>query len=648
MVKRKQKSGMGDAARQARVAVDIGLHSIKCAYFKDHLLHLEEFPLFDQPRDFRTLKEQEISSLQMSAINKAVTMINPKGEFVLSPPPSPQVLTRILLPPADTELRRHLEKEFPFEPDQLGYDTFSLIADPKDKKSKKEDKKVRRLVVSATDQDFIRRSISLLGEFQLQIRRLTPCQVALLNYLILTTDVNAGSPIVFLDLGSLYTQLIIFKGKDQFLARTLMLGGSLFNQELVEKLNVDFETAEKIKRERKLIDDGLFDSKGASSSMPMFQAVNSVLFGLVDEIRNSMTYFEDSFIEDLSGASLLLAGGASSMHNLDRFLQRELELNVLKVQDPVHDLHPGVGFAPQFASVIGLLGDPSHPGLLGINLINNIEGMLFKIQDSEYYLTKDGFVNKKKFRKQRKGAREGQPSVKVKGGVEVEEPRGLNPLAFVQALAGKVKGLLRGEPFGEMPKIFIPNPFRETEVGSVRNWVKPALLVLGALFLVVVGVDQFLWASKKTALERDLRRYVSKRDELRRARAALMPGQEVAGGKGLMVSRPDKIIWSSKLRDLAAAIPESVWLSDLAIQGSPPSLVLTCHVSSYAEDHLRDIALFIERLKTNEAFMRDFTDVLFRSAQRSRISSDVYDFTLTFPMKRKLVEEITEPMKTEG
>jgi Tfp pilus assembly PilM family ATPase len=607
MVKKKQKSGLGDGTRETKVAVDIGLHSIKCAFFKDHLLHLEEFPLVDQPRDFRTLKEQEISSLQMSAINKAVTMIQPKGEFILSFPPSPHVLTRILFPPEDAELRRYLEKEFPFEPDQLGYDTYTLSAEAKDKKPKKEDEKIRRIVVSATDQDFIRRSISLLGEFQLQIRRLTPCQVALLNYLILTTDVNAGTPLVFLDLGSLYTQIIVFKGKDRFLARTLMLGGSLFNQELVEKLNVDFETAERIKRERKLIDDGLFDSRGTSSSMPMFQAVNSVLFGLVDEIRHTMTYFEDSFMEDLSGASILLAGGASAMHNLDRFLQRELELSVHKVEDPVHDLNPGKAFAPQFATVIGLLGDSSHPGLLGINLINNIEGMLFKIQDAEYYLTKDGFVNKKKYPKKRKRAKGDQPSVTVKGGIEVEEA-GLGPVAFVQALTGKVKGLFRGERF-EMPKLDIS--FGRMDVGFVRNWVKPALLVLGGLFLVAVGADQFLWASKRKALERDIRNYVSKREELQRAQGPLMraPG-DPAPDKGLVVTRADKIIWSSKLRAVASAVPESVWISDLAVQGSPPSLVLTCHVSSFAEDHLRDIAVFIEKLKTNEAFMNDLNDLL--------------------------------------
>ncbi|MBN1104122.1 MAG: pilus assembly protein PilM [Deltaproteobacteria bacterium] len=643
MVKRRQKSGLGDGTRESRVAIDIGLYSIKCAFFRDHLLHLEEFPLFDQPRDFRTLKEQELSSLQMSAINKAVTMINPKGEFILSPPPSPHVLTRILLPPADLDLRRHLEKEFPFEPDQLGYDIHTLNAQPKDKRSRKEDEKVRRIVVSATDQDFIRRSIGLLGEFQLQIRRLTPCQVALLNYLILASDVNAGTPIVFLDLGSLYSQIIIFKEKDRFLARTLMQGGSLFNQELAEKLNVDFETAERIKRERKLIDDGLFDSRAAASSMPMFQAVNSVLFALVDEIRHSMTYFEDSFMEDLSGASLLLAGGASGMHNLDRFLHRELDLRVLRVEDPVHNVHPGNSFAPQFASVIGLLGDPSHPGLLGINLINNVEGMLFKIQDTEYYLTKAGFVNKKKYPKRRRGKRV-QPLVTLKGGIG-DEP-GLGPVAFLQALNRKAKALFRGERF-EMPKLDIS--FGRMDVGSVRNWVKPALLVLGAFFLVAMVVDHFFWASKKTALEREIRRYVGKRDEVQRARAAFLGGPGYpAETKGPTVSRQDKIIWSSKLRAVASAVPESVWISDLVIQGKPLALVLTCHVSSYAEDHLRDIAFFIEKLKTNQVFMKDFTDVLFRSARRSRTSNDVYDFTLTFPMKRKPVEEISEPLKAQG
>jgi hypothetical protein len=102
------------------------------------------------------------------------------------------------------------------------------------------------------------------------------------------------------------------------------------------------------------------------------------------------------------------------------------------------------------------------------------------------------------------------------------------------------------------------------------------------------------------------------------------------------------------LRTIASAIPETVWISDLAIQGTPPALVLSCHVSSYGQDHLTDIARFIEHLKGSEVFLKDFGDVVFRSAQRRAADKDVYDFTLTFPLKRRLIEQTTPPPKSVG
>jgi hypothetical protein len=102
------------------------------------------------------------------------------------------------------------------------------------------------------------------------------------------------------------------------------------------------------------------------------------------------------------------------------------------------------------------------------------------------------------------------------------------------------------------------------------------------------------------------------------------------------------------LRSIASAIPESVWVSDLMLKGNPPALVLSCHVASYGEDHLKDIAMFVENLKANGEFVKDFTEVAFRSAQRSSKEKDVYDFTLTFPLKRKVVQEISETTKVGG
>ena len=141
----------------------------------------------------------------------------------------------------------YLEKELPFEEENFGFD-FQRIEGPSsgNKKSKRNEKKSPKILVSACDLDFIQQSIGLLGAFQLRLKKFTPNLVALLNYLMLTSNGDGLQPVVLLDLGALYSSLIIYRGRGQVLTRTLNLGGNHFNRQLVKKLNVDFETAEKI------------------------------------------------------------------------------------------------------------------------------------------------------------------------------------------------------------------------------------------------------------------------------------------------------------------------------------------------------------------------------------------------------------------
>ncbi|MBW1799183.1 MAG: pilus assembly protein PilM [Deltaproteobacteria bacterium] len=646
MLTRKAKGPAREPVREKRVAIDLGLYSIKFAYFKDKRLALDEFPLFDQPKDLKDIAQKEISDSQMSVINKAVSMIDPKAEFIITPQPSLQGLTRVFQHPADIDIKRYLDKEMPFDPDLYSFDSYRIDELTKNKKSKKSAKKSSRIAVSVAELDFIQRSIGLLGEYQLQIKQFTPNLVTLLNYLLLISDSNESRPVVFLDLGSLYTHLIVYGMREKFLSRTIELGGTHFNRELVQKLNVDYETAERIKTERKLIDDGLFDSKGASTSMPMFQAINSILFRLVDEIKISMTYFEDTFLEDLSDAHILMAGGTSHLQNLDRFLTKEIGLPVQRVESAVHPLIPQQAFAPQFATTIGLLGSRSRNDLFNINLLNNIEGLLFKLDDGDYYLTKEGFVNKKKYKRKQK-SNPLKPTVVGKKSADTKEPT-LAPLAIITSLLGKILALIKGEEF-EMREIRIS--FDHVDMASVKGALKNLIVVFGALFIVIYIGHHFFWSAKKKGLDRDINGYLSRSTELDRTRGTLiMGGPKVqTTEQTIKITHTDKILWANKLRAIAAAIPERVWVSDLTIQGAPPALILSCHVYSFGEDHLKDIALFIENLKRQTGFLKDFKDAIFHSALRNATDRDIYDFTLTFPLNRTMIQEISEPVvKREG
>ncbi|MBW1945284.1 MAG: pilus assembly protein PilM [Deltaproteobacteria bacterium] len=649
MFKKKGKGSKEVASQETRVAIDIGLSSIKFAYFKDDLLCLEEYPLFDQPRDLSELKRKVLVETYRTTIAKALRMLDPNVEFIVSPQPSLKVLTRLLYHPSDSNLSSYLEKELPFEEENFGFD-FQRIEGPSsgNKKSKKNEKKSPKILVAACDLDFIQQSIGLLGAFQLRVKKFTPNPVALLNYLMLTSNGDGLQPVVLLDLGALYSSLIIYRGRGQVLTRTLNLGGNHFNQQLVKKLNVDFETAEKIKTERKLIDDGLFDSKKSSTSMPMFQAINPLLYALVDEIKNTMTYFEDFFLEDISDASIWLAGGTAKLQNLDRFLAKEISLPAQRVEDAVHNLIPEQSFSSQFASSVGLLGSPSNPDLLDINLLKNVDGLLIKMEEGEYYLTQEGFVNKKKYKKKQK-ARPSKTSFAPRAAGAVEEEPSLLPIAFIRELPARIGALFKGEKF-EMPEMHFS--FGGGGLGNIKSHLKIFFIIAGVLFLCGYGINEFYWASKKKAVTRTINDYLGKRQAVDRMRASLpqVGGVEIAEAKvETEVTRTDKIIWAQKMKAIADAIPERVWLSDLKVQSNPLALVLSCHVYSYGEDHLKDIARFIKNLEKQKVFLKDFTEITFHAATRSTKDKDVYNFTLTFPLKRNMILKTKETVvKAKG
>jgi hypothetical protein len=166
------------------------------------------------------------------------------------------------------------------------------------------------------------------------------------------------------------------------------------------------------------------------------------------------------------------------------------------------------------------------------------------------------------------------------------------------------------------------------------------------LFLIVYGGNEFHWASKKKNLDWAINMYLDKSKELDHARGAFIGGMGKAGMGGIRpeakLTRADKIIWASKLKTLATAVPERIWISNLVIKGSPPSLNLFCHVYSNGKDHLKDIALFIKDLKSQKVFFQDFKEVKFHSARRSKKNKDIYDFTLLFLLNREMIEEKKE------
>ena len=53
--------------------------------------------------------------------------------------------------------------------------------------------------------------------------------------------------------------------------------------------------------------------------------------------------------------------------------------------------------------------------------------------------------------------------------------------------------------------------------------------------------------------------------------------------------------------------------------------------------------MYEQNLNAQKALLRDFQTVAFHSAQRNEKDTNVYDFTFTFPLNRKMIQVIRKP-----
>ena len=84
-----------------------------------------------------------------------------------------------------------------------------------------------------------------------------------------------------------------------------------------------------------------------------------------------------------------------------------------------------------------------------------------------------------------------------------------------------------------------------------------------------------------------------------------------------------------------------------AVQVGRRSLIIRCHVTSDRQDHLQAIAAFIENLKGEKRFLKDFSGIKFHSADRNPEEMNTVDFTLTLPLARNMLREKTETVAKE-
>jgi len=295
MFKSKKKTNKNNNTTKSNIAaISIGHYSVKCAYLKNNYLYLKEIPILDIS-EINNIEDHKLLEFQIKAIESAVRFIPEKAEIIFSPHPSLKVFTRLLYPNENDNIREKIFDSVPYNnSNEIAYDQFPLEEFPK-----------RKYLFSATDFDFIRKEISFFGKYQRRIKCIMPEAIGLLNYLSFISS-HDERPTIIVDFGAEYTSLIIYDWKDHFIARTIKIGGNKINNFLFDHSGLEFQKAEQFKREKIIINDLLSNENEEHSDQA--SAAKKVLDEIIHFIKESITYFEDFYVVDISNARIILSG----------------------------------------------------------------------------------------------------------------------------------------------------------------------------------------------------------------------------------------------------------------------------------------------------------------------------------------------------
>lgn len=154
-----------------------------------------------------------------------------------------------------------------------------------------------------------------------------------------------------------------------------------------------------------------------------------------------------------------------------------------------------------------------------------------------------------------------------------------------------------------------------------------ALLILAHICLAAVGIVKNIQFSALNNKWQKLKPQRELVDNLKKQ-------YDVLAADAQLIQQLDnrKVNWSEKLNRLSMDLPSGVWFNE--IQVSPKDFTLKASVASLEKEEMSLINTFIDSLKKDALFLKDFTGLELGSVQKKSTGGyDVIDFILTANLK---------------
>jgi type IV pilus assembly protein PilM len=229
--------------------------------------------------------------------------------------PSGKVFTTVVdwdkLPPDDLAkaLRYQADSIIPTPLAESKMD-WAIIGD-----SPKDPKKIEVLLSSAPNQ-YIEARLSMLESIGLNVIAFEPDSMALCRALI---PLDAQTPHLVLDIGSIATDLIITMKGAPRLVRSIPIGTQVFVRAAMQGLNVDAAQAEQF-----VFKFGVSHDKLEGK---IYAAIIGTIDVLMSEVEKSIKFFQGRYV-DTNIDKIIVTGGASSLPELPLYIANRFGMNV--------------------------------------------------------------------------------------------------------------------------------------------------------------------------------------------------------------------------------------------------------------------------------------------------------------------------------
>lgn len=272
------------------------------------------------------------------ALKKALAEFGKKPRRVALACPGPVVFPRIVkLPPvAKGKLKQivqyETQQQIPFSLEEVIWDYYLL---PNKGKGKAE----MSALILAVKKDIVQDILSLALSMKLEVELLGFTPLAIYNTLQYTGDILEDKAAAIIDIGAQSTDITVVEDGEIAMVRPIPFGGNSFTQAIASSFEIDFREAEEIKEREAFIsatEEGITGEK----QRKLFSALQPVMDELLDEIRRSIGYYR-SQLRGSNISNLILTGGGVQLKNIDKFIEGNLRIKVIKTNPFIKMPLPG-------------------------------------------------------------------------------------------------------------------------------------------------------------------------------------------------------------------------------------------------------------------------------------------------------------------